>query len=129
MLDQALKVAASIDLTPALLLLAAVGACCSIYLMQLTHYESEDTVDPPWIRRIRRVALAGLAMTLCWTVDYSISHVWQPWPPFVFTLAFIDLLIGIMIFAIRARVRRTGPYLESQRHMDQAIRSKPPQPR
>lgn len=107
-----------VSLTPAFQLLAGIGGCACVFLMQLTHYEAEDKVDPPWIRNVRRLSLMLLALSLCWAAYYSTTLKWEPWPPVVGMVAALDMLIGIRIFAIRARVRRTGPYIQSQRQVD-----------
>jgi hypothetical protein len=76
--------------------------------MQLTHHETEDAVDPWIVRKIRRIALALLALSLCWSVTYSYAHAWQPWPPELALIAAINLTLMIRIAAIWARIRRTG---------------------
>jgi len=58
------------------------------------------------------------SLARCWTAYYCIVRNWQPWPPIVLIIAMLDLMIGVRIFAIRNRVKRTGPYLHSQRSMD-----------
>jgi xanthosine utilization system XapX-like protein len=106
------------SLTPAFQLLAGIGCCSSVYLAQLYQYEAEDRIDPPWIRHSRRIALISLALSLCWAIYFSSLRFWEPWPPVVGIVASADLLIGVMIFGIRARVKRTGPYMHSPRQAD-----------
>lgn len=96
------------DLTAIHTVLALCGILISVYVMQLTRYEAEDAVDPPWLRSLRRIALALMAWAFCWLLTYSETKNWQPWPPEVLAIAAMDLILLIRALAIRARIKRTG---------------------
>lgn len=96
------------DLTAAHTVLALLGAFLSVYVMQLTHYEAEDDVDPPALRFARRFALALMAWAMLWSLSYSETKNWQPWPAQVLTIMAADAILFIRAIAIKARIKRTG---------------------
>lgn len=96
------------DLTTVHTILTLVGAFLALYVMQLISFEHEDIVDPAWLRWFRRIYLGGGALALLWSLDYSETKSWQPWPPEVgLILAWIGMLVG-KAAAIHARIRREG---------------------
>jgi hypothetical protein len=102
------KVLEGADLTVAHTMLALVGFFLSVYVMQLTHWEAEDDVDPPAIRLVRRAVHAVLAWSMLWSLSYSQSKGWQPWPAELMMMVAIDVILIIRVVAIKARIRRAG---------------------
>ena len=103
-----------VDLTGAHTVLALAGALLAVYVMQLTHYEAEDRVDHWLIRRARRVGLALLSLAFLWSLTFSETRNWQPWPPEIVAFFAMDLLLAVRIAAIWARIRRSGRYLDAE---------------
>lgn len=96
------------DLSMAHTALALIGFFLAVYVMQLTQYQGEDGVDPPFIRALRRISLAVLAWALLWSVSYAITKGWQPWPAELMMILGIDGVLLVRALAIRFRVGRTG---------------------
>jgi len=71
------------DLTISHYILALAGFFLCVYVMQLTQWESEDDVDPAYIRAIRRVYLAVQSWAFLWSLYISATKEWQPWPSFL----------------------------------------------
>ena len=103
------------DLTAAHTILAMAGFFLSVYVMQLTHWEAEDDVDPKPIRFIRRAVLALLAWAMLWSLSYSQDHGWQPWPAELLLMLAIDMILVIRAVSIKARIRRFGIKPEAPR--------------
>lgn len=108
-----------IDLNGIHLILTIFGGLLAVYVMQLTHHEAEDEVDPWVVRKFRRFSLVMLSLSMWWSAYYSLSHQWQPWPPEVLLVFAIDLALVIRMVAIWARIGRTG-------HRCLKVRSGPP---
>lgn len=105
MIDRILE---GIDLNGIHTMLTIFGGLLAVYVMQLTHHEAEDLVDPWIVRKFRRLSLATLSLSMLWSAYYSLSHQWQPWPPEVLLIFAIDLALVIRMVAIWARIARTG---------------------
>jgi hypothetical protein len=97
-----------IDLTGIHLILTLFGGLLAVYVMQLTHYEAEDFVDPWIVRTMRRLSLALISASMFWSAWYSMTHQWAPWPPEVILIFAINLGLVIRMVAIWARIKRTG---------------------
>lgn len=96
------------DLTSSHTILALFGAGLSVYVMALTSYEREDINDPVWLQWFRRLYLGMGALALLWSISYSTTKGWQPWPPEVcLILAWISMLSG-RTAAIHIRIWREG---------------------
>lgn len=94
------------DLSTVHTLMALLGAGLALYVMQLTSHEHEDAADPAWLRWSRRLSLGGVAMSFLWSLSYSMTKQWQPWPPEVaLHLALIGML-SVRAAAIHARIWR-----------------------
>jgi hypothetical protein len=105
MLSQALE---RFDLTQIHTALTLIGAGLALYVMQLTSHEHEDISDPAWLRWCRRLYLGGIALALLWSLSYSETKSWQPWPPEIgLILAVIGMLV-VRAVAIHTRVWREG---------------------
>ncbi len=103
MLDRLLE---THDLSIVHTLLTLIGAGLALYVMQLTSHEHEDVADPAWLRWLRRLSLGGVALGFLWSLSYSLTKQWQPWPP---ELAVHVSLIGMLFVraaAIHARIER-----------------------
>lgn len=98
----------SIDLRTWHMLLSLLGFFIVVYVMQLTHWEAEDDVDPAYIRHLRRVSLALLAWSMLWSLSYQETKNWQPWPPEILMILALDMIMFIRALAIKARIKRTG---------------------
>lgn len=96
----------SFDLTTAHTVLVLFGAALSLYVMQLTSHVEEDKVDPPWLQWGRRVCLAAIAWSLLWSLSYSTSKSWQPWPPEMALIFSLIAVLLIRVIAIHMRLRR-----------------------
>lgn len=107
-----------VDLSAVHTILALAGALLSVYVMQLTYYEAEDSEDHWIIRLGRRFALSVLALAFLWSLTYSETRQWQPWPPEIVAMAAIDLLMSVRVAAIWARIYRTGRYRNAQSMKD-----------
>jgi hypothetical protein len=65
----------------------------------------------------RRATMFLKLLTLCWTVVYSYSNGWAPWPPIVGFLAAFDLHVVTQTFIMRqdiARLERMRPFQDRQ---------------
>jgi hypothetical protein len=102
------RVLNGIDLTAVHTVLALTGMFLAVYVMQLTHHEAEDKVDPPFLREIRRLGLGLYALMMLWSLAYSESKQWQPWPPDLAAFAVMNTLLVVRLSAIWLRIRRTG---------------------
>lgn len=127
MIDRFLE---GIDLTNLHLMLTIFGGLLSVYVMQLTHYEAEDLVDPRFLREARRFALALIALAQFASALYSLSHRWQPWPTEIMLIFAVNMHLVIRMVAIWARIRRTGhrPWDRPSEIMDAMRRRRRPPP-
>jgi hypothetical protein len=96
------------DLNLAHTILAMIGFFLSVYVMQLTQWEAEDNVDPPYIRIIRRIYLALQAWAFLWSLDIAATKNWQPWPACLMLMLAVDVGLMIRAIAIKARIKRSG---------------------
>jgi cell division protein FtsW (lipid II flippase) len=80
----------------------------SLYVMQLTSSQDEDKNDSLFIQWGRRISLAAIALSMLWSLTYSITKQWQPWPPSLGLLFAVILMLTFRILAIKARIRRDG---------------------
>lgn len=103
MLNQTLE---SLDLSTAHTVLALFGAGLAIYVMQLTSHVKEDAVDPVWLQWARRFGLALIAWCLLWSVSYSTTKSWQPWPPELGLIVALIVVLSVRAIAIRLRLQR-----------------------
>jgi hypothetical protein len=97
-----------VDLIRAHTLLTLVGAMLAVYVMSLTSYEHEDAKDPTWLRWARRSVLAMMAWSFLWSLSYSETKNWQPWPPEILMLLSMIGYLGVRASAIHARIWREG---------------------
>lgn len=115
----------ALDLTAAHTILALLGTLLAVFVMQQTRYEAEDADDPAPMRFARRLSLALLALALLWSLSYSETKSWQPWPAQVLTIFAVDAVLAIRAIAIRARIRRVGAKPQSQHASDAKLTGAP----
>ena len=97
-----------VNLTVIHTFLTLFGAGFTLYVMALIGYEHEDDADPIWVQWSRRMYLGGGALALLWSLNYSETRNWQPWPPEIaFILAWVAML-AVRAIAIHARIKREG---------------------
>lgn len=87
-------------------LLTLTAFFLALYVMNLTSSINEDAHDPPWIRWLRRASLAAVALSMLWSLGYSVTMGWQPWPPMIGLLAAVIMMLLVRALAIRAKIRR-----------------------
>jgi len=88
--------------------LTLLGAALAIYVMALTGYEHEDEHDPVWLQWARRLVLVAMAWSCLWSLSFSESRNWQPWPPDLMMLMAMIGYLGVRASAIHARIWREG---------------------
>lgn len=96
----------SVDLTSVHTFLTIAGMLLALFVMQQTGHGNEDRDDPPLVRWGHRVSLGSIALALLWSLSYSMTKNWQPWPP---ELALIMATIAVLSFralAIHFHIRR-----------------------
>lgn len=103
-----------LDLTTAHTVLALLGAGLALYVMQLTSHVEEDRVDPVWLQWGRRLCLAAIALALLWSLSFSVTHSWQPWPPELALIIALNAIFIVRATAIHLRLRRDR--LRERRH-------------
>lgn len=99
-----------VDLSAVHTILTLAGMFLAVYLMQLTSHADEDHDDPPALKWCRRAALAAIALALLWSLSYSQTKSWQPWPPEIALIFAIIAMMGVRAVAIHARMRRQGSF-------------------
>lgn len=84
-----------------------LGVFMALIVMQLWSNRSliaDDCVISYWSRR---VGLCALALAMLWSLAYSTTKGWQPWPPDVAAKIAVDLvLLSPIILAWRRRAAR-----------------------
>jgi hypothetical protein len=103
------------DLSTIHTLLTIVGFFLSAYVMQLTSYVHEDGEDPWLLRRVSRLTLVAICLSMLWSLNYSEARRWQPWPPDLAMLLSVIFLLGTRAIAIHARLIRNGDYWPFER--------------
>lgn len=105
MIDRFLE---GLDLTTVHTILTIAGMFLAVYVMQLTSHVNEDHNDPLVLRWGRRASLASVALALLWSLSYSQTKGWQPWPPELALVVSVIAILGVRAIAIHARMRRDG---------------------
>jgi len=98
----------SSDLTTLHTILTIAGMFLAVYVMQLTSYVNEDHRDSVTLRWGRRASLMFIALAFLWSLSYSQTKGWQPWPPEVALILAIITMMAVRAIAIHARIRRDG---------------------
>jgi hypothetical protein len=88
------------------------GVLLSTHLMQLLWHNPEE--GGMFLKLVRRVNLALVALSMLWSLGIADQRGWQPWPAFVLLLFSVDLMMLIRVFVIYRMQRRgariTPPY-------------------
>lgn len=87
-------------------LLTLAAFFLALYVMQLTSSQHEDSADSLLIQWLRRASLAGVALSMLWSLGYSVTKQWQPWPPTIGLLIAVVLMLIVRVAAIHARMHR-----------------------
>jgi hypothetical protein len=102
------RVLSEIDLTAVHTILALSGMFLAVYVMQLTRFEGEDREDHWLIREAHRLALVLYALAMLWSLSYSETKQWQPWPSDLAAFAIVDVMLVVRLLAVWGHMRRTG---------------------
>ena len=97
-----------VDLSLIHTILVGLGTFLSVYVMQLGHYDPRNGSDSWLVYELQRLGLAGLALSLLWSLLYSENRNWQPWPPDLLAFAMIDVLLATRLITICVRINRAG---------------------
>ena len=95
----------AVDFEAVHIAIAMAGMFLSVYLM--AHTEAEDPREPRIIKFSRRFGLMVFGLACCWSVIYSESREWTPWPPDMVALAAIDAMLANRIVSVKLWLRRT----------------------
>jgi peptidoglycan/LPS O-acetylase OafA/YrhL len=113
------------DLSKIHTVLSMIAFFLTVYVMQLSgHADREEGWKQRWTRR---VVLASLALSMLWSLYYSETHQWQPWPSDLLELV---ALIGVMAFwAAAMHENRRSDVLEYLRNHPGRLSPSQPLPR
>ena len=68
------------------------------------HLRHHDT--DRWLFRVRKGLTFAKLLALCWTVEYSYTRGWQPWPPISMFLLAFNLRVVSELFVMKADIER-----------------------
>lgn len=96
-----------LNLTVAHSIASFVGAIMALYVMQLWTVGALAVPDDCWFsKQARRLALLMVALMMLWSLSYSNSKGWSPWPSDVGMMFAVDLfLLSSIVVAIKRRLR------------------------
>jgi hypothetical protein len=82
-----------------------IGAIMALYVMQLWTVGALAISNDCWFaKHARRLALLLVALAMLWSLEYSDSKGWTPWPSDVATILAVDLfLFSSIVVAFRKR--------------------------
>jgi hypothetical protein len=84
----------SFDLRVVHALATLFGCFLAVYVMQLWGTGELTKSEPRIFVQIRRFGLVALALTMLWSLAYSNQKGWQPWPPHLFIILAVDILMA-----------------------------------
>lgn len=84
----------TLDLSALHTTLVMCGALLGVYVMQMV---GRDDRHPPPIQWALRASLAVMTLALLWSLLYSMTKQWQPWPPEI--LLHVGLIILLATWA------------------------------
>lgn len=81
------------------------GALMALYVMLLWSHGAVEMEGDCWFaRHSRRIALGAWSLAMLWSLAYSATKGWQPWPPYLLsTLAVDAFLISTIIVAFKRK--------------------------
>jgi hypothetical protein len=100
------KVLEGIDWMTVHVFLSFFAGTLALYVMGLTGYVHEDAADPYWVQWLRRIGLGGLSLSLLWSVNYSQTNMWQPWPPDLALIFALIVILTVRVIGIHSRIWR-----------------------
>lgn len=105
MIDRLLEM---VNLTVPFGVLVFLGSLLSVFLAQVSWQREVDRGDPIVLRNVRRAGYLLQALSFIWALDYGFAHQWEPWPPFVFIVAVLDMNMAVRIITIYERSLHKG---------------------
>lgn len=90
----------SVDLRGAFLFLGLAGFFLSFYVAQQAWQNKFDTCGNDWIKLPRRIAHVGQGLCMLWLLTYANDTGWQPWPPLILLLFFVDAMMLMRAFSL-----------------------------
>lgn len=100
MIDRLLS---AFDLSTPFGVLVFLGAILSVFLAQISWHREVNRGDSGLLRNVRRAGYFLQALSFIWALDYGFKHQWEPWPPFVFIIAVMDVNMLVRIITIYVR--------------------------
>ena len=98
-----------IDLSGVHFAACLMGALMAIYVMQLWSHGSLELQGDCFVAKYaRRFSLLILTLSMLWSIAYSTTKGWQPWPPDLFGLLAVDLFLASNILVALKRKRALG---------------------
>ena len=94
------------DLTVIHSILSLVGGGLGLYVMQLV---GRDERHPPAVQWALRASLAVLTLALFWSLLYSLTKQWQPWPPEILLHFGLIVLLATWASILHKRLDVYGP--------------------
>lgn len=96
------------DLTSVHTFLTIAGALLALFVMNQTSHLDEDKDDPFVVRWGNRISMGGIALALLWSLSYSQTKNWQPWPPELALIVGVIAWLAFRALAIHFHLRREG---------------------
>jgi hypothetical protein len=94
-----------------------LGCFLAVYVMQLWGTGELTKSEPHIFVQIRRFGLGALALCFLWSLLYSNQKGWQPWPPHLFIIISVDILMASTVAsALLKRWRDRIPTNKAQAH-------------
>lgn len=93
-----------LDLWPVQAILSISAALLAMWVMQCGHVTAEES---GWLRFLRRLGTAAVAVGFLWSVSYAWQQNWQPWPPYILVLVGANLaMLASVAASLRASRKR-----------------------
>ncbi len=87
-----------------------LGALMALYVAKLWSRSMIPMITPEcWLaKHVGNVALFVLSLAMLWSLAYSTTKGWHPWPPDLFVLVAIDVfLLATIMLAVKHRRNHT----------------------
>lgn len=98
-----------VNLTMVHFVACLLGALMALYVAKLWSRSMIPAMTPDcWLaRHVGNFALFVLSLAMLWSLAYSTTKGWQPWPPDLFVLLSIDVfLLATIILANKHRLHK-----------------------